>query len=332
MKRIGILVSWAVLAAACATTSKDAAKAAPAPAPAAAAAAAAPAPAPADPMLDASFDQGPGGAAPRALLVLGMTRPIGAQAAIFSAKQLNNYLSRQLGGEVVTKLYDDSTALGDALSAGVIDAAWLTPTAYVRASERAAIKPIARLSRGGYTSYRSVIFTKTGSKLLKLDDLKGKKMIWVAPGSASGRAFPRAHLKKIGKDPDRLFAAQNDAPDHREVCLAVLDGRADAGASLSDERPSGEKPIVDGCREAGLDPALFTILERTAPIPNDVIAVRADLPEVVESRVRDALLQMAGSDEGQQQLKEIFRADGFGGVTDADFAPVREVQMLLELK
>lgn len=336
MRWLGGLVLALVCVSACRNGPTEAAKAAddksamPPRAPEAAAPTAAPDAAPDAMLADASFtaDTAP----PRPLLTFGMTRPIGATAAIFSAKQLNSYLSKQLGGEVTTQLYDDAAALGDALSTGSIDAAWLTPTAYVRASERASIKAVARLSRGGFTSYRSVIFTKATSKAVTLDDLRGKSMVWVAPGSASGRAYPRAHLKKLGKDPDTFFGKQIDALDHHDVCVSVSNGASEAGATLSDERPAGEKPIVDGCREAGLDATQFRIIERTSPIPNDVIAVRAELPELIEGRVREALLQMGGTDDGKVQLKEIFRADGFSGVTDADFAPVREVQMFLELK
>lgn len=284
------------------------------------------APRPADDSIIDTHDR-----AANAILTLGMTRPIGAQAALFSAKQLNAYLSKQLGGEVATKLFDNSEALGDALSAGVVDAAWLTPSAFVRASSRAAVKPIARLSRGGFTSYRSVFFVKKDSKADKLADAKGLRMGWLPKGSASGRAYPRAHLKRQKIDFTTFFGTSAEFGDHRELCQAVLDGQVDVAASLSDERPPAEAPIVDGCREAGLDPTLFKIIERTSAIPNDVVAGRATLDAALETRVREALLQMAASDDGRTQLKEIFRADGFGGVTDADFAPVREVEMFLDL-
>lgn len=284
-----------------------------------------------DAMLESGANFGGTGEA-KPLLTLGMTRPIGEEAATFSAEQLNAYLSAQLGGPVVTRLYADAADLGDALSIGQVDAAWLTPIAYVRAKERAAVEPVARLSRGGFASYRSVVFTRADSKVSSLEDLKGRRMAWVGPGSASGRAFPRAHLKRIGKIPDTFFGSQMDAADHKAVCQVVAEGLADAGATLSDERPAGETAVVDGCREAGYDPAKFKIVERTGVIPGDVIATRAALPAVVHAKVKDALLGMSKSEQGTAQLKAIFHADGFASVSDDDFAPVREVEMYLDLK
>lgn len=264
------------------------------------------------------------------LLTVGMTRPVGTDAALFSAGVLNSHLSWELGGDVVTLLFDDAVSLGDALAAGQVDVAWLSPVGYVRAAERAEIRPLARLSRGGHTSYRSVIFTRAETPARALADLKGRSMIWVAKGSASGFLFPQAHLKKAGLDPERFFSNQLVGTDHKEVCEAVLQGRADAGASISDERAAGDDLQVDGCREAGLDPARFRVLERTGPIPNDVLASRAGLPPALEARVKSVLLAMADSEDGRARIRAIFRADGFAPVADEDFAPVREVRAFLE--
>lgn len=263
----------------------------------------------------------------RPLLVLGMARPIGAQAAIFSAKSLNTHLAGVLGGEVKTRLFDDADVLGEALAAGAIDIAWLTPPAYVRAAARAAVKPIVRLSRGGYTSYRSVLFVKAASTAKQLEDLKGGSIVWIGPGSASGGLFPKAHLRKLGLDLDTWFGAQSEAPDHREACLAVLEGRADAGATLSDVRPAGEAPVVDGCRAAGLDPTQFRIVANTGEIPNDVLASRADLDADFEAKVKDAFVAMATTEPGRAELRKAFNADGFADVNEDDFEAVRALDL-----
>jgi phosphonate transport system substrate-binding protein len=265
---------------------------------------------------------------PRPLLTLGMSRPVGRTVADASQAALDAYLSQKLEGPVVTRVFDDAAALAAALVAGEVEAAWMTPLAYVRATERARIQPVVKLSRGGFTAYRSVIFARQG-KFKATQELKGKKMAWVARGSTSGRLFPELHLRKAGLDPDTFFAQQVEGADHREVCLLVLEDQADAGATLSDELPPGQSPVADGCREAGLDPAKFVVLERTDPIPNDVIAVRRDLPALVVTHFRDALLALGATPTGLAEIKDIFQADGFADVTDADFVAVREVEALL---
>src|SRR5690606_26556185 len=97
--------------------------------------------------------------------------------------------------EVKTILYDHPDVLVSAIVMGAVDAAWLSPPAFVRATERAAIRPVVRLSRGGFTSYRSVLFVKSDSPAKTLADVQGKAVAWVAPDSASGWIFPRAHLR-----------------------------------------------------------------------------------------------------------------------------------------
>lgn len=279
------------------------------------------------PPLDASFDlAGP----PKALVTIGIARPIGAQAAIASAKRLNAYLEPQVGGQVTTRLYSNAAAIGGALASGEIDAAWLTPTAYLAARDKSPIIPIVRFSRGGFTAYRSVFFTKAGMKASKFDELKGKRMGWGAQDSSSARLYPRAHLKGKKIDLAKFFSANLDFADHRAVCDAVARGEVDVGATLSDERGPGEKRMVDGCIAAGLDGAQFKVIEEIGPIPNDVIAVRADLPEAIVSRVRETLLKMGATDEGKAQLKEIFNADGFAPASDDDFTPVRTLRAFME--
>jgi len=265
-------------------------------------------------------------------VLLGITRPVGVEAAAAAATGLDTYLSRMLGVPVQVKLFAEAMTLAEAIATGRVDGAWLTPVGYVVASEYGPLTPLVRLVREGFTSYRSVIFVRADSPAKALDDLKGRTMAWVEPGSASGRMFPRAHMKRLGRDPDQFFASQVDLPDHRAVCLAVLEGRADAGASLSDERKAGEPLVADGCRSSGLDPAKFRVIEKTEPVPNDVVAVREKFDPKLAARLRSALLELPKSDEGRKAMTGIFQADGFGPVSDADFAPVRAVQATLELK
>jgi len=267
---------------------------------------------------------------PRALLTLGLSRPVGRAVAEESRKKLTDYLSAQLGGEVQTRIFDSGDALAAAIVSGEVEAAWLTPLAYVRAAQQTPITPLVKLSRRGFTNYRSVIFAKKGTKAKKAADLKKKKMAWVGKGSASGRLFPEALLRRLKLDPDKHFAKQVEAADHKEVCQLVLDGKVDAGATLSDEVKDGEKPIPDGCREAGFDPAKFVVLERTDAIPNDVIAVRADVPGVVAEKVREALFDLSKLADAPKDIDEIFQADGFAPASDADFEVVREVEAMLK--
>ena len=261
-------------------------------------------------------------------LTFGLTRPVGAEAASFSATQLSIYFTQSIGPGSTARVFDDAAQLADALVSGQIDAAWLTPGAYVRASSKAGIKPLLKLSRGGFASYKSVFFAKADSGFTNIASVKGKTLALVGPGSVSGRLYPLAYLKKQGIDAEKYFGKIVSGWDHKEVCMIVSQHRADIGATLSDDRGSAQA-VVDGCREAGFNPSEFKIIEGTGSIPNDVIAIRADLPQGTIDRVSEAFSQMATSDTGRVQLKQVFHADAFAAATDADFGTVREMEASL---
>lgn len=266
---------------------------------------------------------------PKPLLTFGLARPVGPDVTPVHQEGLGEYLSEALGGRVVMRLYPSPTSLAHAVVRGEVQAAWLTPLAYVRAATNAPLLPLAKVSRDGFTTYRSVIFVKADSGLKRLEDLRDKRFAWAGRGSASGRLFPEAHLRRQEILPDVWFSAQVNAASHREVCLMVLNGAVEAGATLSNEPKPGAEPVVDGCREAGFDPAAFVAIERTDAIPNDVVAVRSDLETVLADDLRTALLGMTQEANVAEHVRALFNADGFVDVADGDFDAVREVESLL---
>jgi phosphonate transport system substrate-binding protein len=256
-------------------------------------------------------------------LTLGVTRPIGQDEASFAASAIKDTLAHALSRGVEPRVYDSYDALADALAEKRIDLAWITPLAYARASQKAKVAPIRKCVRGGKTIYRSAIFVGEESALKELKDLKGKKVAFVRPGSASGYAFPRELLRKAKLDPDKDITPLS-FDDHRAVCLAVMEGKVDAGATLSDERPAGEAPQVDGCREALQDiNRPLRILAVSDPIPNDVVAARPDLAPDLVKQVGAWLDKLPDSKEGQRLLYDAFKAEKFTAVKDEEFAAAR---------
>jgi phosphonate transport system substrate-binding protein len=261
-------------------------------------------------------------------ITFGIARPIGEEAARASAKELTDYFNQKFGPGSSVQIFPDVGQLGDALAKGTVDAAWLTPGAYIHARDvSTSIHPLMKLMRGGASSYRSVFFARAdgGGSLASFRD---KRLALVAQGSMSGRLYPLAHLKKLGIDPRVYFGQVISGKDHKEVCELVATGRAELGATLSDDHGT----IVaepDGCREAGLDPHLFSVVAATGPVPNDVIAARGGLDPDSLEHVRQLFSDMPTDDAGKAAMKLIFRADGFAPASDHDFDTVREMEKLI---
>src|SRR5207245_2488892 len=108
-------------------------------------------------------------------------------------------------------------------------------------------------------------------------------------------------------------------------CRLVLEGKADAGVTLSDYRAPDEL-VADGCAMGGMDPDAFNVVTAVGPIPNDIIAVRGGLDGDHRDKLVEALTEMRKTEAGRQQLKDIFAADGFVPTADTDFVVVRELE------
>ncbi len=269
------------------------------------------------------------GAAPveKKPLKLGIAPAHGAEHAQKASALIEPYLTTALGSPVTVVILPGYAELSDALASGAVDLAWITPLAFVRASQKngyvQALSKAMRSGDGGL-SYRSVFVVKTGSPATALADLKGKKVVWVNLLSTSGYLFPRELLRKENHDPDKFFSAESFAGDHPSACKAVREGKADVAATFAGGVSDAATLKADGCADA---PPIsdFRIIASTGNLPNEVIAASSDFPAPRINDVLAAFGRMGKSDAGKKLLTEAFRCNGWGVAVDGDFAPVLEL-------
>jgi phosphonate transport system substrate-binding protein len=262
---------------------------------------------------------------PNAPITLGIGKPNGDKLARKAKAELEPYLSKVMKRPVKVEILPDYDALSAALADGKVDIAWITPLAFVHAAQRRAdVTAIAKAMRAGKLFYRAAFVVRLDSPARSLADLAGKKVAYVSKSSSSGYLFPRALLSSQGKDPDRFFREAIFTGDHPGVCQAVRTGKAEVGATFSDEPAKGKQAQVDGCADS---PPMgdFRIVSASGPITNDVIAARPDFDERLVTPVLGALGGMARTDEGRRILKGVFHADAWGVAVDGDFKAIYEV-------
>jgi phosphonate transport system substrate-binding protein len=256
--------------------------------------------------------------------VFGASVPLGANVGVEKAALIASYLSKSLGIDLEPRLFDYDD-LADAVVAGTIDIAVMTPLAYVKAAKKSKIKLIRQAMHGGVVSYRSVLFVRAKSDIRTVEELEGKRMAWVDGSSTSGRLVPLAYFKSHRIDPATFFKTQTSYADHGKVCLAVEEGRADVGASFSDGISAGGA-LVDGCRAALGDRVKdLRIVYASAAIPNDVVIAKAATPDNLVDSIGALLDGLPSSAEGRAVLADGFQADGFIRVQDTAFDAVREL-------
>jgi phosphonate transport system substrate-binding protein len=285
--------------------------------------------------------------------------------ALTGAEPLRSYLEAKLKMRVVMYTGSSYTAVIQAMKAGRVDAFEVGPFAYILAVQEANAEALAvnatesrsadrKYNPDTFPYYFSVIITKKGSGIEKLDDLKGKSFSFVDPASTSGHLMPRTRIIKAGidveKDMKPIFAGS-----HPTSVQAVATDKVQAGATFLTnlERMVNEKQVdfcwfsdgdfvkertqkeLDDLRATCKD-GQIVVIAMSDPIPNTPFAINKNLPETFKKAVKDALLSVKDNPEivkglggwyvdPTEKLKDMKSVDGF-------YDGLREVAKLLNLE
>ena len=232
------------------------------------------------------------------------------------------YLEKTLGIAITVQTGTSYSAVIEAMRNKFVDALEVGPFAHVLASSQMKVEPLAvgiypRVPAGGTAKYNpkespfyySVFFTKKGSGITKLSDLRGRKFAFVDPASTSGNLMPRTILLKNKIDPEKdmesIFAGS-----HQSAAVAVWNGKVDAGANFEDNLYAmSNGGLVETCgfadginrrrtqaeidaKYAGCKDGQLVIFGYSDPIPNTPFTVRDDMPAQFKAAIKDALLNV----------------------------------------
>jgi phosphonate transport system substrate-binding protein len=205
------------------------------------------------------------------------------------------YLQKKLGIEVQFFYTTDYTAVIEAMRSKKVHLAHFSPFAYILATQKPGLIPIATLGINGKpTLYHSIIFTNRQTGLKSMDDVKARAksltLCFADPASTSGHLIPRAYLNSIGLNPDNAFKESLFAGSHAASILSVQSGKVDIGCSSSD------LALDKLVREGVVKKEDVVILWTSPPIVNDVVAVRNDLNPDFIKKIQAAYLDAAKDD------------------------------------
>jgi phosphonate transport system substrate-binding protein len=165
-------------------------------------------------------------------------------------------------------------------------------------------KLMLRRWKGGMAEYRSLIFAKNNGEINRLEDLRGKVLVFESPESTSGHFLPRHFLTRKGFkfiDKSRFdpYASPTDigylfAGSQEKVVDWVLTKKAAAGAFSDDDYARlDEKKRSD-----------IIILAETERLPRHLVSVRKDFSPALADRLEKILLSMHENDQGRRILKK----------------------------
>lgn len=179
--------------------------------------------------------------------------------------------------------------------------------------------PIARpVNLDGTSTYCGYIFVRKDSGIETIEEMKGKRFVFVDRATTAGYIFPMAWFKAHNlKDIDKYFSEYYFAGSHDAAIYAVLNKEADVGCAKhsmfnrvarTDERVRQE----------------LTILVESPMVPSNGLIVRKNLSDEVKKTLHDTLVGMENDQAGKATLEK-FEALRFISTTKKDYDPVFDI-------
>ncbi|MEO5698283.1 MAG: phosphate/phosphite/phosphonate ABC transporter substrate-binding protein [Burkholderiaceae bacterium] len=232
-------------------------------------------------------------------------------------RPLAEHLARQLGRPVKLYTVDTWEGLAKSLANCETDIALMGPWGYVLANHVAGAQAVASILYDGKPEYFAIMVTHPGSGIKSIADLKGRTFAFGDKGSTSGYLIPYHHFQKNGLDPDTYLGRVVNTK-HQAIEMQVTRGAIDAGADYNRNRDA----MISEALIKAEDSVVFWTSD---PLPNDAVAVRAELardPAFV-ARLR-AALESVGPELRRTPGLLPPRYTGFVAKDNSFYRPIRD--------
>lgn len=241
-------------------------------------------------------------------------------------RPLTAYLSKKLGVKLIP-VPVDTQDVEERFAAGEFTFTHTNSLLYVILKEGYDLELVATEKRGNFGARTAgAIIARRGSGIEKLEDIRGKRMIFGPQLAPTGFLAQYDLLLQKGIDPERdlaYYAIPSGSFKHEKVIYGVYFGQYDAAAA-----PALDLEVMT--REGKVDPDDFVVLAQSRIIPYCTFgAARQTDPDLVR-RFRRALLELTAETTVEidgERMKVLSAAwiDGFEQLLDSDYDPIREM-------
>ena len=242
------------------------------------------------------------------------------------------YLATQLGNVGIDKckvlVVDTIPEMANKMRNQEIDMYIDSPFPVTAVSRLAESTIVLRRWKKGMAEYSSKIVVAIDSPLQSIMDLQGKMIAFEDPASTSGYFLPKAALLAAGLKPkehnDKTVKVSGDevgftfSLHKNNTLLWVARGLVAAGAIGTHEFQEFEAK----------NPKTLRVIHETQSVPRNVVSFRKGLEENLGKRIREVLLAMETSEQGQSVLKyyeKTVRFDEIPGGTIEAMAPFQQL-------
>jgi phosphonate transport system substrate-binding protein len=223
-------------------------------------------------------------ACPNGTLTFGVEPYDNASVLIPAYQAISADLGHALGCKVNLQIAESYVAEILAMKNGKLDMGEFGPAGFVFASQQAGAVPLASFagSNGQLSTYTAGIWVKKGSPITSLKQLAGHTLALSSTGSTSGDWMPRYALIQAGV---QNKVKTEYAGGHPESLEALLHGKVDAAEINSQTEASAVQSHT-------FNPAQYTQIWKSQPIPNDPISASASLSPAARAAILKALLNL----------------------------------------
>jgi phosphonate transport system substrate-binding protein len=196
----------------------------------------------------------------------------------------------------------DGTVQG--LLGGTLDYAELGASAYAKvwlANPDAVEVILTAEQTDGSNGYYSVGVVRADSGIADIQAMKGKKLGFADPDSASGYLIPLVELPKTVGDVKTFFGSTEFAGGHENCVLAVVDKKVDMCTTWASGVGSFDEGYTSGNLRKMVDKGTLNMKDlkeiwRSALIPNGPIVVRKTLDAGVKAKFKEFMLKSHEAD------------------------------------
>ena len=255
-------------------------------------------------------------ASPEDELILGVFPRRNAVATTKLFTPLAKYLSTELGRNVHLVIAKDFPTFWSNVKQGYYDIVQFNQYHYVISNDKFGYQVIAKNEEFGKSKLSSAIVVRQDSGIKRLEDLKGKKILFGGDESAfvaymcNTIMLRRAGLKKgdyieeFAKNPPNatyaIFYKQAAAAGVGDIALSI--------------------PMV----KSKIDTSELSYLAIGEALPHLPWAVKSKLPNALRTKVKQAMLNLNHTAEGQIVLKRA-HLSGINAATDGEYDIVRRL-------
>lgn len=249
-------------------------------------------------------------------LIMGVLPRRNAKETIKALTPLAKYLSAKLGRTVKLETSADYDNFWKGVSTLRYDIVHYNQYHYVRSRKRLGYQVIAMNEEFGKATIAGAISIKLGSEVKKIEDLKGKKIVFGGgPKAMMSYILPTYLLRQAGlKKGDYQEDFSKNPPN---ALMAVYFGQA-AAAGVGDTVL--ELPVV----KAMCDTSKLFNLTQSKQVNHLPWAVKQSMPEKLRQQIQAVLINMKNSENGRTVLKKA-RLTGLLKAKDSDYDEHRQI-------